>query len=320
MKLRVRFLKKITIQLDEDYYDGKEFIIEARNTSKENKYIQSATLNGKPLDSYWFYHSELVKGGRLVLDMGPEPNTKWAAHAEPPHTYRQEPLITPPYVCTPEKLFLEKAVVSMKCDTEGADIYFTTDGKQPEKHGRKYTEPFTIDKTTTVKMIALKGGIASLPATAIFSKTLFRQPVEPGPVEPGLRYNYYSGTFRMVHDFVEMEPVKSGTVSNFTIEPRESETFFGFDFRGYLKIPSEGLYTFYLKTNDGGKMYLAEEVIIDNDGLHPAIERTRTLALKKGTYPVMVKYFQEGGTNMFKVSWKGPGIEKQEIPGSVLFY
>ena len=74
--------EKITIQLDGNYYDGKEFIIEAKNTSPVNKYIQSATLNGKLLDSYWFYHSELVKGGRLILDMGPEPNKNWAAEAE----------------------------------------------------------------------------------------------------------------------------------------------------------------------------------------------------------------------------------------------
>ena len=312
--------EKITIQLDGNYYDGKEFIIEAKNTSPVNKYIQSATLNGKPLDSYWFYHSELVKGGRLILDMGPEPNKNWAAEAEPPHTYGLDPLITPPYVNTPEKLFLEKAVVSMKCDTEGTDIYFTLDGKEPDKYARMYTEPFSINKTTTIKMIAYKGNKASLPATAIFKKTLFRQSVEPGPVESGILYNYYSGTFRMVNDFVEMEPVKSGIISNFTIEPKESETFFGFDFEGYIKIPTDGLYTFYLKTNDGGKMYLAEYLIIDNDGLHPAIERTKTLALKEGTYPIIVKYFQEGGTNMLKVSWKGPGIEKREISGSVLFH
>ncbi len=124
----------------------------------------------------------------------------------------------------------------------------------------------------------------------------------------------------MVNDFVETEPAKTGIISNFTIEPRESETFFGFDFKGYIKIPADGLYTFYLKTNDGSKMYLAEELIIDNDGLHPAVERTGILALKKGSYPVIVKYFQEGGTNMLKVSWTGPGIEKQEIPGSVLFH
>ena len=67
-------------------------------------------------------------------------------------------------------------------------------------------------------------------------------------------------------------------------------------------------------------MFLADELIINNDGLHPAVERTKTLALKKGFYPVHVKYFQEGGSNMLKLSWKGPGIEKQEIPESVLFH
>jgi predicted alpha-1,2-mannosidase len=312
--------KKATIQLDENYYEGKEFIIEAKNTSPINKYIQSATLNGKPLDSYWFYHSELVKGGKLVLEMGPEPNYRWAASAEPPHSYELDPLVTPPYVGTAEKLFLENAEVSMKCDTKGADIYYTMDGKEPDKRARIYTGPFTVNKTTTVRMIACKGDQTSLPAAAVFRKTLFRQSVEPGAVEPGLLYKYYAGTFRMVNDFAEEEPVKSGMVPYFTIEPRESETFFGFDFRGYINIPADGLYTFYLKTNDGSKMYLAEELIIDNDGLHPAVERSSTLALKKGHYPVAVLYFQEGGTNMMKVSWKGPNTEKQEIPISVLFH
>ena len=62
--------EKITIQLDQDYYEGSEFIIEAKNTSSKNRYIQSATLNGKKLDQFWFKHSELVKGGKLVLEMG----------------------------------------------------------------------------------------------------------------------------------------------------------------------------------------------------------------------------------------------------------
>jgi predicted alpha-1,2-mannosidase len=58
-------------------YPGGKFTIEARNNSKENKYVQSARLNGKPLEKPWFYHSELVAGGSLVLEMGPQPNKKW---------------------------------------------------------------------------------------------------------------------------------------------------------------------------------------------------------------------------------------------------
>ena len=74
--------EKATIHLDPDYYPGKEFTIEARNVSKQNIYIQSATLNGSPLNKPWFYHSDLVKGGELVLEMGPEPNKEWGSKPE----------------------------------------------------------------------------------------------------------------------------------------------------------------------------------------------------------------------------------------------
>jgi predicted alpha-1,2-mannosidase len=69
--------EKAVIHLDERYYPGGRFTIEARNNSKANRYIQSALLNGKPLGKPWFYHSELVAGGSLVLVMGPKPNEKW---------------------------------------------------------------------------------------------------------------------------------------------------------------------------------------------------------------------------------------------------
>jgi predicted alpha-1,2-mannosidase len=71
--------EKITISLDPAYYPGKTFVIEARNVSDKNRYIQSAMLDGKPLTKPWFYHSELVDGGSLVLQMGPEPNTAWGS-------------------------------------------------------------------------------------------------------------------------------------------------------------------------------------------------------------------------------------------------
>ena len=48
-----------------------------------NKYIQSATLNDKILNSCWFPASELLKGGKLILEMGPEPNKNWGIENQP---------------------------------------------------------------------------------------------------------------------------------------------------------------------------------------------------------------------------------------------
>jgi len=69
---------KTQIKLD----SGKLFTIEAEHTSAQNKYIQSATLNGQPLNKPWFTHKELAEGGTLKLIMGPEPNKQWGSTPE----------------------------------------------------------------------------------------------------------------------------------------------------------------------------------------------------------------------------------------------
>lgn len=63
---------KITIHLDGKYNRGKTFVIEAPNASKENKYIQSVTLNGKPVNGFKISQEEMLKGGKIIIEMGNE--------------------------------------------------------------------------------------------------------------------------------------------------------------------------------------------------------------------------------------------------------
>jgi predicted alpha-1,2-mannosidase len=62
--------------------DGKTFTVVATNNSKENRYIQSATLNGEVWNKPWFSHDDLMKGGRLELVMGPNPNKSWGSNLQ----------------------------------------------------------------------------------------------------------------------------------------------------------------------------------------------------------------------------------------------
>ena len=73
---------KVEIDLGQRFGRGEKFVIESKNASRLNKYVQSATLNGQPLLSFWFPASELLKGGSLVLEMGPEPNKDWGTRNE----------------------------------------------------------------------------------------------------------------------------------------------------------------------------------------------------------------------------------------------
>ncbi|HEX2975031.1 MAG TPA: glycoside hydrolase domain-containing protein, partial [Bacteroidales bacterium] len=66
--------------------NGKEFRIIAKNCSEDNKYIQSAKLNGKEWNKPWFSHDDIKNGGTLELVMGSRPNKSWgsAENAVPP--------------------------------------------------------------------------------------------------------------------------------------------------------------------------------------------------------------------------------------------
>ena len=63
--------------------NGREVVIVARGVSRENIYIQSATLNGRPLDRAWFRHAEIRQGATLEFEMGPKPSA-WGAATPPP--------------------------------------------------------------------------------------------------------------------------------------------------------------------------------------------------------------------------------------------
>jgi predicted alpha-1,2-mannosidase len=62
--------------------NGRDFTIIANHVSTQNKYIQTATLNGKPLNKPWFLHQDIADGGTLVLEMGDRPNKLWGSAPE----------------------------------------------------------------------------------------------------------------------------------------------------------------------------------------------------------------------------------------------
>ena len=75
---------KATVHLKGD----KTFTVIAKNVSKKNKYIQSATLDGKPYNKTYITYQDIMQGGTLKFNMGPQPNKKWGAKPQdaPPMT------------------------------------------------------------------------------------------------------------------------------------------------------------------------------------------------------------------------------------------
>ncbi len=57
--------------------NGKKFTIQTTDNSPENIYVQKVSLNGAPVEKPFFTHNDILKGGTLVIDMGPDPSAKW---------------------------------------------------------------------------------------------------------------------------------------------------------------------------------------------------------------------------------------------------
>jgi predicted alpha-1,2-mannosidase len=69
---------RATIHLDQKWYKDAKFTITADNQAPDHPYVQSASLNGRPLSRAWIRHSEIAAGGILEFVMGPNPNKQWA--------------------------------------------------------------------------------------------------------------------------------------------------------------------------------------------------------------------------------------------------
>ena len=106
----------------------------------------------------------------------------------------------------------------------------------------------------------------------------------------------------------------------FSIDSIKDQRPFGYIFEGYVKAPVEGLYTFYLESNDGSVLYLDNNLIIDNDGDHMLQTLNAKVALKRGFHPIKLKYFQMGGGKKLLLRWEKPDGKTEEIPARYLYH
>ena len=145
----------------------------------------------------------------------------------------------------------------------------------------------------------------------------------PSPTPPsagnGLIYKYYEGTWNTLPDFSKQTPKTTGTVANFSLNPRQRNESFGFKFEGYINIETAGTYTFYSTSDDGSSVYIDDIRVVANNGLHAKQERSGKRSLSKGLHKIRVIYFEKSGNEILEVRYAGPGISKKPIPDDVLF-
>jgi hypothetical protein len=198
---------------------------------------------------------------------------------------------------------------------DGAEIRYTLDGTTPTQTSELYQAPFTLSQSVVVKAKAFSGeNEESNEAEAFFR-------LVKSNVGNGVKYSYYEGkNWQFLPVFATLKPKKTGTKYQFRIdEINTMEGQFAIRFTAYLKIEAAGEYRFYTTSDDGSKLYIEDEEVVNNDGDHGAIERMGTLSLETGLHKIDVEYFNQAGGGWLDVYYKGPGIPKQIIPADKLY-
>jgi len=93
---------------------------------------------------------------------------------------------------------------------------------------------------------------------------------------------------------------------------------YGVQFAGQVKVDVAGDYTFYVRSNDGSRLTVADQLVVDNDGRHGAIEKQGSVSLQPGVHPIVLEYFQNGGSEALQVFWSGPGFARELVPDNVI--
>ncbi len=134
----------------------------------------------------------------------------------------------------------------------------------------------------------------------------------------GLQYEYYEENLPELPEFDRLEAKTAGNVDTFTSKVAERKGNFALRFRGTLSAAKEGEYRFWTRSDDGSRLFIDGQQIVENGGIHPAQDRDGKVKLTAGDHAIEVVYFDGGGQTEFKVSWQPPGGKREEIPADVL--
>ncbi|MFH6961338.1 family 20 glycosylhydrolase [Flavobacterium plurextorum] len=234
-----------------------------------------------------------------------------------------------PFGAEETALIASKYILDLKPTIKNGQIFYTIDGYNPDETASLYEKPVTINipkgeyrtiKTVQISPSGRKSSINKIIVknpdlkTALFIK----------PTKQGLKFDYYTGKlFQQVQDLELAKPINSGILEGKISSEKwktKLERYIGLKFNGYIYIPETANCTFSTLSDDGSKLFIDDELIVDNDGIHWLNEAYGVVKLEKGFHKINISYFDQIGGTTLNCFIQQEGKEKQEINASQLFY
>jgi alpha-L-fucosidase len=227
----------------------------------------------------------------------------------------------PPVIMDQQNIFIDQVDVSITTERDNIEIYYTLDGTKPNNKSPSASDGIIITETSLITAQNFRNGRPVSGTTrALFTKVAPNPGVKVKRAERGLRYAYVEGSWDSLPDFDKLNKVKTGVLSNIDISDRARDNNFGFVFEGLILIQEKGVYSFYTDSDDGSQLFIGDDLVVDNDGLHSMTEVSGSIALGIGYHPIRVTYFEKSGGNLLEVYYENARFEKRSTPDNLLFH
>lgn len=153
--------------------------------------------------------------------------------------------------------------------------------------------------------------VCTVPGHSLLMRGMLRVRSQ-APVLEELTYSIYEGNWDKLPDFSKLEPVKTGKIANGIIDlgvAKPMKGGFGVVFEGKFEIEKAEKFSFYLASDDGSRLIIDGEGIVDNDGVHPmGNPREGKVDLQEGLHEIRVPYFEKSGQRGLSVAMKSKSL------------
>jgi hexosaminidase len=218
------------------------------------------------------------------------------------------------------KVLEDRATVSMQSIVPSSVIRYTTDGSDPTASSPVYTTPLQLEVARSPATVSARVYMPNGRAGSVVREHIERAnwhdaaTVNSAALQAGLRYAYADGVFASADDVTTVAPTRTGIIPIVGLRGDEAPEKYGLHLTGYIHVPADQLYTFYLACDDGGKLRIDGELVVDHDGEHDATEKAGQVALRAGYHAFDLVFFQAGGGAALRLSVAAPDQTKQQVP------
>jgi hexosaminidase len=242
---------------------------------------------------------------------------RWNAQTPVLDAGKVEYFVEPPSGLRAKHVFIESSAVAVEPPRlfPSAVVRWTIDGSEPTASSPPFDAPVTMRDTTDIAAaLFLPGGRRSPVLRSRLVKERPHPPRSIPAVTKGAFYSYAEGDFHRLPDFAKLIPKARGRIAGIDLADLERalgrrmrKERFALSFEALVRVPVDGVYRFIARADDGVRVEVDRETVVEDDGEHAPRDADGEVALGAGLHDLRVLYFQGSEGKELELKLEGPG-------------